>query len=325
MPDDMSALDFHDFAPVQESFRDALVEGLSQPSKSIPCRFLYDAQGSILFDAICELDEYYPTRTELSILNRHAPEIAAHIGPHARLIEFGASSSQKVRIILAALDRPDAYVPVDVSQTHLRQAAQDIAKDFPDIQVVAIAADYTQPFVLPEVLKRGDGRRFGFFPGSTIGNLTAPEALDFLSLWAHQLGAGGGMVVGVDLQKDASVLEAAYNDAKGVTANFSRNLLARANRELAADFDLARFRHDAHYNTDKGRIEIHLQSLADQDVQAAGRSFHFGKGEKIHTEYSYKYTLDGFRALARDAGFEPVEAWTDPDQLFSVHYLQAPG
>jgi dimethylhistidine N-methyltransferase len=322
MPDDMSTPDFHDFAPVQESFEDALVQGLSKPAKSIPSRFLYDTQGSQLFERICELEEYYPTRTELSILEHSAPEIARRIGPNARLIEFGASSSQKVRILLRALERPDAYVPIDVSGEHLRQAAEDIAKDFPDIHVVAVCADYTQPFAVPDVFRGGEGERVGFFPGSTIGNLTHPEAIDFLSLWSRQLGRGGAMVIGVDLQKDKDVLERAYNDAKGVTANFSRNLLARANRELGADFDLSRFRHDAHYNAGIGRIEIHLQSLADQDVHIAGRTFQFRKGEKIQTEYSYKYTLDSFRELARKAGFEPVQAWTDPANLFSVHYIE---
>jgi dimethylhistidine N-methyltransferase len=322
MPDDLSTPDFHDFAPVQESFHDALVQGLSQPDKSIPCRFLYDTEGSILFDRICELEEYYPTRTELSILQHSAPEIAARIGPHARLIEFGASSSQKVRIILEALEQPNAYVPIDVSGDHLRQAAEDIARDFPDISVVAVCADYTQPFGLPDVFRGGEGRRVGFFPGSTIGNLTRTEAVEFLGLWARQLGKGGGMVIGVDLQKDPAVIERAYNDAQGVTANFSRNLLSRANRELDADFDIAKFRHHADYNSDIGRIEIHLESLADQDVHAAGHTFHFKEGERIHTEYSYKYTLDGFRDLARKAGFDPVQAWTDPAGLFSVHYIE---
>lgn len=320
MPDDTP--DFHDFAPVQVSFEDAVLEGLSRPSKSIPSRFLYDTQGSELFERICELEEYYPTRTELSILEHSAPEIARRIGPNARLIEFGASSSQKVRILLRALERPDAYVPIDVSGEHLRQAAEDIAKDFPGIHVVAVCADYTQPFAVPDVFRGGEGKRVGFFPGSTIGNLTHPEAIEFLNLWSRQLGKGGAMVIGVDLQKDAGVLERAYNDAKGVTANFSRNLLARANRELGADFDLDRFRHHAHYNSEIGRIEIHLESLADQDVHVAGQTFHFGKGEKIQTEYSYKYTLDGFRDLARKAGFEPVQAWTDPAGLFSVHYIE---
>jgi dimethylhistidine N-methyltransferase len=214
-------------------------------------------------------------------------------------------------------------VPIDVSGEHLRQAAEDIAVDFPDISVVAVCADYTQPFTLPQVIREGEGRRVGFFPGSTIGNLTPAEAVDFLGLWSRQLGHGGGMVVGVDLQKDPAVIERAYNDAQGVTANFSRNLLARANRELGADFEIDQFRHHAHYSRDHGRIEIHLESLADQDVHVDGRTFHFAKGERVHTEYSYKYTLDGFRDLARKAGFAPVHAWTDPGQLFSVHYIEA--
>jgi dimethylhistidine N-methyltransferase len=323
MPDDLSLADFHDLAPVQESFRDALVAGLSQPQKSIPCRFLYDEQGSALFDRICELEEYYPTRTELGILKAAAKEMAAWIGPRATLIEFGASSAEKVRIVLGALDHPAGYVPIDVSAEYLRQAAHDIARDFPGIAVTAVCGDYTQPIRLPALVGDAPGRRVGFFPGSTIGNLTPPEAIDFLSLWSHTLGSGGGMLIGVDLQKDPKIIERAYDDAKGVTADFSRNLLARANRELGADFDIDSFRHHARYNSDQGRVEIHLESLADQDVHACGRTFHFAKGELVHTEYSYKYTLEGFRALAADAGFKPVEAWTDPNRLFSVHYLQA--
>lgn len=323
MPDDLSLADFHDLAPVQESFRDALVAGLSQPAKSIPCRFLYDEQGSALFDRICELEEYYPTRTELGILKASAGEMAAWIGPHATLIEFGASSAEKVRIVLRALKDPAGYVPIDVSAEYLRKAAEDVARDFPGVAVTAVCGDYTQPIKLPDTVLAAPGRRVGFFPGSTIGNLTPPEAIDFLSLWSHTLGPGGGMLVGVDLQKDPKIIERAYDDPKGVTADFSRNLLARANRELGADFDIDRFRHHARYNAEQGRVEIHLESLADQDVHTCGRTFHFAKGELVHTEYSYKYTLEGFRALASDAGFKPVEAWTDPNRLFSVHYLQA--
>ncbi|HEX8233993.1 MAG TPA: L-histidine N(alpha)-methyltransferase [Caulobacteraceae bacterium] len=319
-----SRVSFHDLAPRQESFAEAVAAGLARHRKSISPRFLYDEAGAALFGRITELEEYYPTRTEVGILTAHAAEIAAVLGPDAELIEFGASSSSKARILLRALERPAAYVPIDVSADHLRQAARDIAADFPRLKVVAVCADYTQPFDLPEELLAA-ARRVGFFPGSTIGNLQPGEAVDFLSLWASQLGPGGGMIVGVDLKKDPQLLHNAYNDARGVTAAFSTNLLARANRELDADFDLSAFRHDARYNPEQGRIEINVRSLRDQTVRVSGRAFRFAAGEPLHTEYSYKYTVEEFAALARRSGFESRRVWTDPQQLFSVHWLAIAG
>ena len=322
MADGTMALSFHDLAPVQESFHDAMAAALSSERKALAPKFLYDETGAHLFGQITRLPEYYPTRTEIGMLNRFAPEMAAAIGPHARLIEFGASSSSKVRILLSALDRPKAYVPIDVSADHLRQVAEEISGDYPAIEVVAVCADYTQPFALPAEVMMGPGRRVGFFPGSSIGNLEPHEAEQFLRLWGRQLGREGAMLVGVDLRKDAETLRLAYNDAQGVTAQFTLNLLARANRELGTDFDLAAFAHDAEWQDAESRISINLKSLKDQVVHLDGQAFRLREGERIHTEYSYKYTVDRFADLARQAGFQPRQVWTDDARMFSVHYLE---
>jgi dimethylhistidine N-methyltransferase len=313
-------LEFHDFSPDLGDFRTALIQGLSGRSKSIPCRFLYDARGSALFDRICELPEYYPTRTELGILKACAPEIAERAGPAAQMIELGGVNSSKARILLDALEAPAAYIPVDISREHLKASAHAIGAERPELEVLAVCADYTQPFELPEA--PGGGMRLGFFPGSTIGNLQPDEAIGFLAAWAERLGPGAAMVVGVDLRKDASILEPAYDDAQGVTADFSRNLLVRANRELGADFDVDAFAHRARYDAAHGRIEIHLESLKAQTVHIGGLAVAFAAGERIHTEDSYKYSIEGFRGIARAAGFRPAAVWTDPNQLFSVHWLE---
>ena len=310
----------HDFAPAQESFEDAVVHGLSLPQKSIPARFLYDERGSKLFDDICELPEYYPTRTELKILTDKADEIASAIGPDIALLEFGAGSSQKARLLLDALDRPAAYEPIDVSREHLVQLAEEIADAYPGLAVRAICADYTQPLELPDSEPRR--RRAGFFPGSTIGNLTAADAGTFLRGWAGQLGQDGLMVVGVALRAPASVVLPAYDDAQGVTARFTANVLVRANRELGADFDVAAFRHTPVYDEATGRLTIHLTSLKAQSVQVAGRRFDFAEGERLHVEDSNKYAVEDFRALARSAGYVAETAWVDPRELFSVHVLR---
>lgn len=312
---------FHDLAPAEESFRDAALAGLSRRRKAIPCRFLYDARGSALFEAICALSEYYPTRTEIGILEDNAAEIAALMGRHAQLIEFGSGSSRKVRILLDALQEPDAYVAIDISREPLRRAAEELAAEFPALAVVAVCADYTRPFDLPPLPVRGEGRRIGFFPGSTIGNFTPDEAVDFLAGCRRVVGRAGAMLVGVDLKKDPAVLDAAYNDAQGVTAAFNLNLLERMNRELDADFDLDRFAHDASYDEASGRVEIYVRSLADQIVTVAGRPIRFAAGERIHTEDSCKYGIDEFHRLAARAGFRPMRTWTDTDSLFSVHFL----
>jgi L-histidine Nalpha-methyltransferase len=312
---------FHDLAPGEESFRDAVLKGLGRTPKSIPCKFFYDARGSALFESICRLPEYYPTRTEISILEENAAEIAAQIGPHGRLIEFGSGASTKARILLRALDRPAAYVPVDISREHLRDAAISLAEDFPSLAVVAVCADYTRRFPLPP-LPGPSGKRVGFFPGSTIGNFEPEAAVGFLANYARILEPGGEMLIGVDLKKDPEILDAAYNDRAGVTAEFNLNLLVRINRELDGDLDIDRFEHVAFYNEVEGRIEIYIRSLANQEAWIADTHIHFGVGELIHTEYSYKYSVPEFRALAARAGFRPVDTWTDPAALFSVHYFR---
>jgi dimethylhistidine N-methyltransferase len=312
---------FCDLAPGEESFREAVLKGFSGSRKSIPCKFLYDARGSALFEEICRLPEYYPTRTEIAILEENGADIADEMGPHSRLIEFGSGGSHKARILLEALDRAAAYVPVDISREHLREAAAGIAADFPLLPVIAVCADYTTAFRLPP-LPGPSGKRVGFFPGSTIGNFEPAAAERFLANCAHILGSGGEMLIGVDLKKDPAILNAAYNDSVGVTAAFNLNLLARINRELDGDLDIDRFEHLAFYSATEGRVEIYIRSLADQQARIAGQRFHFAADELIHTEYSYKYAVSEFRALATRAGFRPVDTWTDPADLFSLHYFR---
>ncbi len=312
---------FHDLAPAEESFRDAVLGGLTRRAKSIPCRFLYDERGSALFEEICGLPEYYLTRTEMAILADCADEIGVLAGRHAQLIEFGSGASRKVRLLLDALSDPAAYVAIDISREPLRRAAEEVAADFPEVPVVAVCADYLQPLRLPPLPARGAGRRLGFFPGSTIGNFAPEDAVDFLAGCRRVIGRGGALLVGVDLKKTPALLDAAYNDRAGVTAAFNLNLLERINRELDADFDLDRFAHDAFYNDAAGRIEIYIRSLADQIVTVAGRAIRFAAGERIHTEDCCKYTIAEFQRLAARGGFRPVRHWTDPAALFSVHLL----
>ena len=312
---------FYDLAPGEESFRDAVLSGLGCARKRIPCKFFYDARGSALFEAICRLPEYYLTRTEIAILENNSGDIAARMGRNCRLIEFGSGASQKVRILLQALDQPAAYVPVDISRQHLRDAATALAEDFPSVPVIAVCADYTRPFLLPPLPGAG-GKQAGFFPGSTIGKFEPDAAVAFLANYARVLGPGGEMLIGVDLKKDPEILNAAYNDRAEVTAAFNLNLLKRVNRELDADLEIDRFEHVAFYNEAEGRVEIYIRSLVAQEARIAGTRFRFAEDELIHTEYSYKYSVAEFRALASRAGFRPVDTWTDPAALFSVHYFR---
>lgn len=306
----------------QTSFLDDVLRGLALPQKAIPAKYFYDERGSQLFEKICDLPEYYPTRTEMAMMQEHAAEMAACLGPECLLIEFGSGSGRKTRIIIAVLN-PVAYVPIDIASVQLRDSAATLAMHFPELQVVAICADYSKPLALPDTGRLGARRRAIYFPGSTIGNFTAQEALEFLQRVRTLAGTGGAMLVGVDLKKDVALLNAAYNDARGVTAQFNLNLLARINRELGADFDIAAFRHDAFYNDVLGRIEMHLVSLKAQEVTIGAHRFAFRAGETIHTENSCKYTVAEFQALARSAGFTPERCWTDPDRMFAIHYLVA--
>ena len=310
----------HDLAPVQQSFAEALRIGLAQPQKSIPPRFLYDARGSELFEEITRLPEYYPTRAELEILDARGAEMAAAIGPDAVVIEFGAGSARKALRLLERLERPSAYAPIDVSLSALTASAEEVAAAFPDLPVAAVCADYGQPFDLPPL---APGRGVGFFPGSTVGNLDRAAARAFFELWSTKLGPGGLMLVGVDVRKPASVVVPAYDDAQGVTARFSLNVLVRANRECGADFDLSAFAHRVDYDEATGRVSIHLESLRGQTVRAAGLVVAFAAGERIHIEDSWKYAPDEFRALAQAAGYESRAMWADEQALFSVHLLAA--
>lgn len=304
----------------KDDFARDLIAGLSKTPKDIPCKFFYDEEGSRLFEAICDLPEYYPTRTETALLKSHAAEIAALIGPQAEIVEFGAGSLSKVRLLLDAMDNPRGYTPVDISGDYLLDVTRRLAADYPALALRPLAADFTLPLTIPPL--PGAQRRVGFFPGSTIGNFRPDAAAALLRRMRAGLN-GGGLLIGVDLVKDPAVLHAAYNDAAGVTAAFNRNLLARANRELGADFDLDGFAHYAPYNIAAQRIEMYLVSLKRQSVQVAGHRFAFAQGEAVHTEDSHKYTLDGFREMAVRAGFAPRAAWCDADRLFSLHWLES--
>jgi len=309
-----------DLTPADEDgFAAAVVDGLSRPHKSLPCRFFYDARGSELFEEITRLPEYYPTRTETAILKAHAADIVEGVPDGGVLIEFGSGSSLKTEILLRELPQLGAYVSIDVSNSALSDAVRRLAAHFPTLDVRPIVGDFSYPIALPADIA---GRhRTGFFPGSTIGNLTPVDAARLLRVFRAALSIEGRLIIGVDLKKDARTLVLAYNDAAGVTAAFNLNLLARINRELAGTFDLAAFRHEAIYNPRDGRIEMHLVSLKHQSVGVRGRRFHFRAGESIHTENSYKYSVSQFQDLARSAGWQPRRVWTDEGNLFSVHEL----
>lgn len=307
-----------------DGFLSEAVAGLSQRQKKLPCKFLYDEDGSRLFNEICELEEYYPTRTENQILRDNVHEIASLIGSDCRLVEFGSGSSIKTRHLLAHLPSLCGYIPIDISEPQLLESTVRLAGEFPDLEINPLAADYDGISEIPN-LKRKPRRTVAFFPGSTIGNFDPAGATAFMRNIALLCGSGGGLLIGVDRQKSRRILEPAYNDRKGVTARFNLGILARANRELGADFDLPAFRHHAPYNEEHGRIEMHLVSERAQIVTLDSREFKFEKGEYITTEYSYKYTLAGFAALAWRAGFELVKNWEDRDHLFSVMLLRVRG
>jgi dimethylhistidine N-methyltransferase len=302
-----------------QAFLRDVIAGLGARPKQLSPKYFYDQAGAQLFEEITALPEYYPTRCELAILAERAAEIARFFPPGAALIEFGSGSSRKVRIVLNAAPTIAAYVPVDISHEMLAQEAAELARDHPGLEVLPHEADFTQPFALPPAV--AGMPHTGFFPGSTIGNFEPHQACAFLRHAGEMLGRGAHLVIGVDLVKDPALLHAAYNDAAGVTARFNLNLLARINRELGGDFDLAGFSHQAFYNAERHRIEMHLASKRRQKVRVAGRAIEFRAGETIHTENSYKYTLASFGALARGSGWSPAAVWTDAGGNFSVHAL----
>ena len=313
---------FYSFLPRAAGFSEDVLAGLALPQKSIPPKYFYDEQGCRLFEAICELPEYYLTRTEMAILRGNIAEIAQFVGPDAELIEFGSGVQAKTRILIQAL-QTQLYVPIDIAIDTLRTSSSELARRFPFLNIVGICADHTRPIALPEFAGVPIRRKMIFFPGSTIGNFTPAEALVFLRQARKMAGAGGVLLIGVDLKKDKATLDAAYADSGGVTEQFNLNLLHRINRELAADFQVKRFRHKAFYDPILGRVEMHLESLYSQFVHVAGQRFDFAPGETVHTEISCKYSIAEFQELGKRAGFSPEKVWTDPEQLFSVHGMVA--
>ena len=310
----------HRFDEQTTAFAGDVIDDLSQHPKRLSPKYFYDATGSELFEQITLLPEYYPTRTELGILRDRASEVAAIIPEGAALVEFGAGATTKVRLLLEQCAF-GAYVPVDISGDFLKAQADALREDFPALSVYPVAADFTAPFALPDAVKAMP--KVGFFPGSTLGNFEPHEACAFLRSAREILGMDARMVIGVDLEKDERVLYDAYNDAAGVTARFNLNVMVRINRELGGNFDTNAFMHRAIYNRDRHRIEMHLISKMAQTVRVLGRSFSFRAGETIHTESSYKYSLERFTALARGSGWMPRESWTDSAGMFSVHALVA--
>jgi dimethylhistidine N-methyltransferase len=312
-----------DHHPATDNVLQEVLDGLSSTPPQLSSKLFYDERGSQLFDRITELDEYYPMRTETAIMEAHGAEMAAAIGPDAMVVEYGAGSSIKTRILLEHLEDPVAYVPIDISRDHLRASAGDLAAAYPEIEVLPVCADYEQPITLPET-SRPVSEHVVYFPGSTIGNFHRDDACRFLERAAHLSARyhDGALLIGVDLQKDDRILHAAYNDSDGVTADFNLNMLAHINRSFGADFDTARFRHVAFYNDVDGRIEMHLESRQRQSVTLAGHTFKFEQGERIWTESSYKYTVEGFSEIAARAGYQLEAVWKDPDELFSVQYYK---
>jgi len=302
-------------------FRRDVLRGLQAPQKQVPSKYFYDAQGAQLFDKICELEEYYPTRTELSIMHRSGADMASRLGERCLLAEFGSGSGLKTRYLLEQLTEPAAYVPIDISRKQLWQTAEALDKRFPDLEVLPVCADFTGPFELPRTSVSVD-RTVVYFPGSTIGNFEPTEALRLLERIVETCGRGGALLIGVDLKKDRATLERAYNDSSGVTAAFNLNLLHRMNRELGANFQVDRFHHHAFYNESKGRIEMHLVSEAAQVVEIDDVKIAFERGESICTEYSHKYAIDEFHALAKSVGLEAEAVWTDDKNWFAVMLLR---
>nr|CRH05763.1 Conserved protein of unknown function [Candidatus Magnetococcus massalia] len=310
---------FYDDHPTPAQLKDEVVEGLSADKKRLSPKFFYDAEGSKLFDAITELPEYYPTRTEIELIRTYGHEMAEAAGEGSVLIELGSGSSLKVRLLLEALS-PAAYVPVDISKQHLLESAETLAKLFPKTAVFPVCADYSGPFHIPKLSE--EAPRLVFFPGSSIGNFEPEEAIALLKRTSALLGDGGGLLIGVDLPKDPQLLNDAYNDAQGVTAAFNKNLLTRINREVGADFDLGQFEHHAFYDEQLNRIEMHLISQQDQAVHMGGHQFQFSQDETIHTESSHKYSVKTFQQMAAKAGFYDEAVWVDENNFFSIHFMR---
>lgn len=313
-----------DSAPQDEEFLNDIWAGLSQPIKSLPCKYFYDEKGSQLFEAICDTPEYYITRTEISILQNNMEHIARLVGPSCDILEFGAGAGIKIQLLLAGLTAPRSYIPIDISMEILEASARELALRFPQVEIVPIVGDYHKDIELPEgFLKQTPHKKLVFFPGSTISNFTPGEALDFLTRIRNLLSPGDALLIGVDCVKPAHLLNAAYNDAAGVTAEFNLNLLDRIAATFDTDLDRRQFLHHAFFNTARSRIEMHLVSKRDQILNIEGRSFPLQKGETIHTENSYKYRLEDFSKIAQATGFVTSAVWQDAELLFSLQYLTA--
>ncbi len=308
----------------RQQFLADVISGLQSTPRSVPCKYLYDARGSALFDAICRTEDYYVTRADLALHDRHLPEICDRIGPQAHIIEFGSGSGLKTRRLLERLQQPRAYTPIEISAAALEASINDLQADLPHIEIQPVQADYTNDipdrhFQLVPPAKR----RVVYFPGSTIGNFDHAEAIAFLQRMRHIAGDSGAVLIGVDLLKPESTLLHAYDDAEGITSEFNRNLLIRMQRELDARVDIDAFRHEARFNRKLSRVEMHLVATRRTNIEIDGQRFEFAPGESIHTENSYKYTIDGFRTLASEANLQSLQVWTDPEELFSMHWLGA--
>ncbi len=304
---------------------DEILIGLSGRQKKLPSKLFYDERGSKLFDEICDLGEYYVTRTETALMEKYAIEIARELGAGTMLIEYGSGSSTKTRVLLSNLDRPAGYVPIDISSEHLARTARGLERDYPELEIHPLAADFTQPFELPASVNGSfsdNPNRVIYFPGSTIGNFEKRDAIELLKGMVRTLGKGGRLLIGVDLDKDPEILHRAYNDSLGVTAKFNRNILVRLNREFCSNFKLDRFEHRAFYDRQHSRVEMHLVSLVPQTARVCGKAITFRAGETILTEYSHKYTIDDFTQISAEAGFRSLRVWTDEADLFSVHLLE---
>lgn len=304
---------------VENSMLTEVLEGLRMPQKTLPSKYFYDKKGSELFEEICELEEYYLTRTELQIMTQHIGEISSTLGENVQLLELGSGSSRKTRLLIKEMKNLHSYIPVDISGQYLEEITNDLEQEFPDLTIIPVTADYTGPFQLPASSE--DVRTIAYFPGSTIGNFTRDKAADFIGRIADIVGKDGGLLIGFDLIKDVEILQAAYDDSKGITAAFNKNILARLNRELNADFELNQFSHKAVFNKDRCRMEMHLMSLQKQHVTIDGMPVYFDKGETIHTENSHKYSLESFREMTKPY-FEQVTTWTDEEEWFAVQFLK---
>jgi len=306
---------------INEEVYSEVLSGLSKPQKELPSKLFYDEKGSLLFDQICRLEEYYPTRTELMLMKSNVESIITTLGENIFFVEFGSGSSLKTRLLLSNLKNVSAYVPIDISEEHLLKTAESLRERYPGLRILPVAADYTKSITLPDEVA-AKNNIIGYFPGSTIGNFTKTQAEDFIRKTRSLVGKNGGMLIGVDLQKDIAVLEAAYNDSKGVTAEFNLNILEHLNREFNFNFDIESFEHKAIYNREFGRIEMYLYSKIKQDVRSGDNSFHFEEGETILTEYSHKYTIKGFAEMV-SGSYSIEKFWTDEKEYFAVLFLKA--